>query len=108
MFLRDVIANKCTGTEILFLHDFMVVEQCADRRELIILCLEHEFEILNVQGIAFLPDFGNGILNRDLQIFDIPILYHWRFSRATFAQPPTMILSVDVVSWEFRIFALRS
>ena len=53
MFLRDVIANKCTGTEILFLHDFMVVEQCADRRELIILCLEHEFEILNVQGIAF-------------------------------------------------------
>ena len=73
MFFRDVIANKCTGTEILFLHDFMVVEQCADRRELIILCLEHEFEILNVQGIAFLPDFGNGILNRDLQIFDIPI-----------------------------------
>ena len=30
----------------------MVVEQCADRRELIILCLEHEFEILNVQGMT--------------------------------------------------------
>ena len=73
VFLRYVIADKCTGTEIFLLHDFVVIKQCADGRELIILCLKHEFEVLNVERVVFLSDFGNGIFDRDFQIFDIPV-----------------------------------
>lgn len=73
VFLRYVIADKCTGTEIFLLHDFMVIKQCADGRELIILCLKHEFEVLNVERVVFLSNFGNGIFDRDFQIFDIPV-----------------------------------